>query len=59
MKKRTYADMKAELQEILDWFESDSVEVDTAIEKHAAAEELIKEMEAYLKSAEKSLKKKS
>ncbi len=50
-KQKTYSDLRRELEEILAWFEGEDVDVDQAITKHAEAEELIKQLEAFLKDA--------
>ena len=50
--KRDYQTMNAELGEIIDWFESDKVNLDEAIVKHEKALVLIAEIEKYLESAE-------
>ncbi len=40
--------MQAELNDLVEWFESDEVNLDEAIDKYEQAARLIKEMEAYL-----------
>lgn len=49
--------MNAELSEIIEWFESDKVSLDEAIEKYEEALTLIAEIEKYLKTAENKIKK--
>lgn len=49
--------MDAELAEIIDWFESDKVNLDEAIVKYEKALALIAEIEKYLKTAENKIKK--
>lgn len=51
-----YAKAREELNEVLDWFESGEIDVEMAIKQHARAEELIKQIESYLKDVEKNLK---
>lgn len=55
--KRNYQAMNAELTEIIDWFESDKVNLDGAIEKYEHALALIAEIEKYLKTAENKIRK--
>ena len=47
--KRDYQTMNAKLAEIIEWFESDKVNLDEAIEKYEQALALIGEIEKYLK----------
>lgn len=54
---RTYRQIKAELDEVLLWFESDDIDIDEAIKKYEVAMKLTKELEEYLKDAENSIKK--
>ena len=56
-KPRTYRQLQAELNQILDWFESGEVEIDQALAKYQQAMALIAEMEKYIKTAENQLKK--
>lgn len=55
--KRTYRQMKQELEDIVAWFSSGEVDVDEALQKHAEAEKLLKEIEAYLTDKEQRIKK--
>ena len=54
---KNYKQLANQLAEILDWFESDQVDLDQAIAKYEAATGLISQMEAYLKSAENKVRK--
>lgn len=54
---KTYAQLSAELVAIIDWFESGQVELDEAIDKYEQASKLIKQLEAYLKTAENKIEK--
>lgn len=54
---KNYSQLSAELNEILEWFESGEVDIDNAISKYQQAVKLIAEMEAYLKTAENKIKK--
>jgi exodeoxyribonuclease VII small subunit len=55
--KRSYTQLSQELAAIIDWFESDEVELDSAIAKYEQAMELIDKLEKYLKSAENKIQK--
>ena len=55
--KSSYSQMLAELQEIIDWFESDDVDLDAAVEKYQQANDLIDQLEKYLKTAENKVRK--
>jgi exodeoxyribonuclease VII small subunit len=55
--KQTYQTMTAELTKIIDWFESDKVNLDQAVEKYEQALKLTAEIEAYLKNAENKIRK--
>lgn len=56
-KSKTYAQLSQELAKIIEWFESDQVDLDSAIDKYDEATKLIAQMEKYLKSAENKIKK--
>ena len=57
-KKQTYQGLKQELQDILDWFsEVDDIDVEAASAKFERGNQVIKEMQAYLKDAELKVKK--
>ncbi len=55
MKDRTYQQIKAELEDILDWFEGSEIDLDEAVTKHAEAQKLLNELEAYLDKKSKKL----
>ncbi len=55
--KRDYQEMSAELAKIIDWFESDQVNLDKAVIKYEQALKLIAEIENYLKTAENKVHK--
>lgn len=48
VKQFDYQKARAELDELLAWFESDKVSIDEAISKYERAEALITEIEKYL-----------
>lgn len=56
-KKQDYQSLTAQLQAIVEWFESDKVNLDDAVAKYERALELIKQIEDYLKSTENKIKK--
>jgi exodeoxyribonuclease VII small subunit len=53
----TYQQLSDELSQLIEWFESESVSLDEAVEKYEQAMELLKLMEERLKSAENKVKK--
>lgn len=55
--KRNYQKMNSELAEIIEWFESDKVNLDEAVAKYKQALKLVAEIETYLKTAENKIKK--
>ena len=54
---KSYADLSAQLSEIMAWFESGEVELDEAMAKYQEATKLIEQMETYLKTAANKIKK--
>lgn len=56
-KSKTYQLMSQELAQLVDWFESDEVNLDEAVAKYQQAMTLLQDMEAYLKTAENKIKK--
>lgn len=56
-KPQTYQEMSDQLSELVEWFESDSVNLDEAVEKYEQAMELLKRMEDYVSTAENKVKK--
>ena len=54
---KNYKQLSDELSEIVEWFESDSVNLDEAIEKYQQATQLLDEIEKYLKTAENKITK--
>lgn len=56
-KKRDYQTMSAELAEIIEWFESEKVNLDEAVSQYEKALKLISEIEIYLKLTENKIKK--
>lgn len=56
-KAQTYQQMADQLDELIQWFESDQVNLDEAVAKYEQAMELLKRMEDFLKDAENKVKK--
>jgi exodeoxyribonuclease VII small subunit len=54
---KSYRVLSAELDELMNWFESGDVNLDEAVVKYKKAMELITELESYLKTAENEIKK--
>ena len=54
---KNYQQMSDELATLVDWFESDQVNLDEAVRKYEQAIELLQQMEEYLKTAENKIKK--
>lgn len=50
-----YQAARQELQDLLDWFESGSADIDKALVSYKRAEELITQLEAYLSDIDKKL----
>lgn len=50
-----YVAAQAELNELLDWFESGNTDLDKALVNYKRAEELIAQIEAYLSDTEAKL----
>lgn len=56
-KEKSTAQLQAELDELIVWFESDKVDLDEAVTKYKQGTELIAELEKRLKTAENTIKK--
>ncbi len=54
---KSYQKLSPHLDEIINWFESDDVNLDEAIVKYEQAIKLINELEKYLKAAENKIHK--
>jgi exodeoxyribonuclease VII small subunit len=55
--EKTYQQMADELNGLIEWFESDRVNLDEAVDKYEQAMRLLKEMENFLKAAENKVTK--
>lgn len=56
-KPKTYQQLAEELNRLIEWFESDQLNLDEAVDKYEQAMELLQEMENHLKTAENKVKK--
>jgi exodeoxyribonuclease VII small subunit len=54
---KTYRQMADELTGLVEWFESDQLNLDEAVIKYQQAMELLSQMENQLKNAENQVKK--
>lgn len=54
---QTVAELQAELDSVISWFESDEVDIDLAIEKFKQGQALILELKTRLQQAELQIKK--
>ena len=54
---KTYQQLSDELNQLIEWFESDAVNLDEAVDRYEQAMELLKRMEDHLKLAENKVKK--
>ncbi len=49
--KRTYKQIKAELDEVIACFEAETIDIDEATTKYKKAQKLVKELQEYLAHA--------
>jgi exodeoxyribonuclease VII small subunit len=54
---KSYQQLSEELNKLIEWFESESVNLDEAVDKYEQAMVLLKQMEEHLKNAENKVKK--
>jgi exodeoxyribonuclease VII small subunit len=59
IKKKSYRELKDELDSVMKWFESGDVDVDEALTKHDEARKLLEQLEAYLDTTEQKITRKS
>lgn len=57
MSKKNYKQLKEELDEILEKLDSDSLDIDTAVDYYEKAKILISETEKYLAATKAKIKK--
>lgn len=55
--KKSFSKLREELDELLQWFDNDDIDVDEAIVNYEKAIKLTNEIEEYLKFAENKIKK--
>lgn len=55
--KKSYQQLKQELDAVMLWFESDEVNVDEAVAKYEQGLKLVQELETYLQTVENKIKK--
>lgn len=56
-KAKAYQQLNQELATLVEWFESDQVNLDEATAKYEQALKIIAQMEAYLETAQNKVKK--
>jgi exodeoxyribonuclease VII small subunit len=54
---KSYQQLSDELNKLIEWFESESVNLDEAVDKYEQAMALLKQMEEHLKNAENKVRK--
>jgi len=54
---KNYQQLSEDLNQLIDWFEGDAVNLDEAVDKYEQAMALLKRMEDHLKTAENKVKK--
>lgn len=55
--KKTYRQLKEQLESLIEELESPSIDIDDALKTHKQAKEVIKELQDYLKNADAQIKK--
>lgn len=55
--KKTYLELKAELEAEIAWFEGSEATVEAAVEHYKKAKQILKELEKILETAELEIKK--
>lgn len=54
---KTYSQLRTDLDELLQWFESDDIDLDQAAQKYEQTLQAVKALEDYLKTAENKITK--
>jgi exodeoxyribonuclease VII small subunit len=54
---KTYQELSDELAQIMDWFESGSVDLDEALSKYEEAMKILGQMETHLQNVQNKIKK--
>lgn len=55
MAKKTYRELQTELDKVLDQLQSAELDIDKALELYKAGQELIEQLEDYLKNAKNEI----
>lgn len=55
--KKSYADLKAQLDTVIDRIQSDQISIDEAVAAYEEGTKLVEELQAYLKESENKIKK--
>lgn len=55
--EKTTSELQAELDQLLQWFESDNVDIDEAVKMYEHGLKLVAELQVRLKTAENTIKK--
>ncbi len=53
---KTYRELRAELDELMAWFDQDDIDVEQALLKYEEAQKIVAELEEYLKETELKIK---
>ena len=54
---KTYKELRTELDELMSWFDGEDIDVEQALAKYEQAEQIIKQLETYLKDTELKITK--
>jgi exodeoxyribonuclease VII small subunit len=54
---KTYKQLRTELDDLMNWFDSEDIDVEQALAKYEQAEQIIRQLEAYLKDTELKITK--
>lgn len=54
-KQQTYQQLRAELDELLSWFDQEDLDIDEAVKKYEAAMAVTKKIETYLQDAQNKI----
>ncbi len=55
--KKTYRELRTELDDLMVWFDNDDVDVEQALAKYGEAKKIIAELEKYLDDTELKITK--
>ena len=54
---KSYRQLRAELDDLMAWFDQDDIDVEQALSKYEDAKKIIAELEVYLKNTELKISK--